>query len=198
MIEHLLSTNLRRRIRKLIRRFETKTGPHVGVEGRIARKFGLLYAAGKLAVDAGLVHWPVNLPLQATMTLYRRAKELRLGRDAPLDEAFGKLIDAIGDQALVRAVAPGERLRVKDESQLVGVRYRQNGKTIIGLRKQGVASLVGAPMVRRVFERLSKRGAIIKGHGGKTTQQLRIELNIGGSTDRKPRFLMIDPERLRP
>jgi hypothetical protein len=149
-----------------------------------------------LAVEAGLLHWPPSLPLQATMTLYRRAKELRLGRDAALDEAFGKLLEALGDRALVPVVAPGDRLRVKDKSQFVGVRYRQNGKTVIGLRKQGVTSLVGASMVQPVFEGLGERGAIIKGPGGKTTQQLRVELNIGGSTERKPRFLVIDPKRL--
>jgi hypothetical protein len=197
-IEHLLSTDLRRRLRKLIRRFETRTGPHNGVEMRIARKFGLLYAAGKLAVDAGLLHWPSDLPLQATMTLYHRARELRLGRDAPLDEAFGKLLEALGDRVQVPVVALGNRLNVKDEKTFVGVRVRQNGKPVIGLRQKGVSNLVGAPMVRRVFERLSKRGAIIKGHGGKTTQQLRVELNIGGSTEKKPRFLVIDPKRLRP
>jgi hypothetical protein len=130
------------------------------------------------------------------MTLYRRAKELRLKRDAPLDEAFGKLLDAIGNRELVRVVALGDRLRVKDERKFVGVRYRQNGKAVIGLRKQGVASLVGAPMVTPLFERLNERGAVIKGHGGKTTQQLRVELNIGGSTEKKPRFLVIDPKRL--
>jgi hypothetical protein len=197
-IVHLISTSPRRRLRKLIRRFETRAGPRDGVDRRIARKFGVLYAAGKLAVEAGLLHWSPNLPLRATMTLYHRARELRLSRDAPLNEAFGKLLDAIGDRALVRAVALGDRLNVKDEKTFVGVRVRQNGRAVIGLRKQGVASLVGAPMVRRVFERLSKRGAIIKGHGGKTTQQLRVELNIGGSTEKKPRFLVIDPKRLRP
>jgi hypothetical protein len=76
------------------------------------------------------------------------------------------------------------------------VRYRHNGKDVIGLRKEGVAALVGRAMIDPVVKDLRERGAIIKGHGGKTTQQLKVELKIGQKTNSKPRFLIIDPKRL--
>jgi hypothetical protein len=53
-------------------------------------------------------------------------------------------------------------------------------------------------MVQPVFERLGELGVIMEGHGGKSTQQLRVVLKIGKITERKPRFLVIDPGRLAP
>ena len=171
-IEHLLATQPRRRVAKLIRRFEEKTGPHTGVEDRIARKFGLVYAAGRIAVEAGLLKWSTGLPLRATTALYRRAKQLRLNGDGQVSEALTKLAEALADPAVVPPAAPRARVKVSDEKAFLGVRYRLNGKQVVGLRKEKLAQLVGDAMVGPVLKKLNERGAIITGHGGKSTQQL--------------------------
>ena len=76
------------------------------------------------------------------------------------------------------------------------MRYRQDGSELVGLRKEGLVALVGASMVNPVLEKLRERGAVIKGHGGKSTQQLPVVLKIGDKAPSKPRFLVIDPKRL--
>ena len=98
-IEHLLATRPWRRVAKLIRRFQQKTGSHTGGEDRITRKLGILYAAGRIAVEAGLLKWPTGLPLRAMTALYRRAKQLRLNGDGQVSEALTKLAEALADPA---------------------------------------------------------------------------------------------------
>ena len=68
------------------------------------------------------------------------------------------------------------------------MRYRQNGKEVIGLRKEGVAALVGSEMVGPVIEKLQKRGAIMKGHGGKTPSSLRSYSRSVQKLPRNPAF----------
>jgi hypothetical protein len=130
-------------------------------------------------------------PKQMVKQLSRRTRMLPRGAVQFLEE----LIDAAPSSYVVKArqpgwktapgsfdgrfvafvaVAPGGQLHVTNPRKFVGVRCRQNGKVVIGLRKEGVTSLVGASMVRPVFERLGELGAINKGHGGKSTQQLRV------------------------
>ena len=52
-------------------------------------------------------------------------------------------------------------------------------------------------MVGPVLKKLNERGAIIRGHGGKSTQQLSVVLQVDGKTLSKPRFIVVDPKHLR-
>jgi hypothetical protein len=177
-------------------RFQKRMGAHTGVEDRIARKFGLVYAAGRMSIEAGLLNWSMGRPMIATQVLYHRAKELRLHGDMQLNKALTKLVEALNDRTLVPLVRPGTRLNIPTGGSLLGVRYRQDGSELVGLRKEGLVALVGASMVNPVLEKLRERGAVIKGHGGKSTQQLPVVLKIGDKAPSKPRFLVIDPKRL--
>jgi hypothetical protein len=44
-----------------------------GYDERYARKFGVLYASGRLAVENGLLPWPLDWPMKAIQRCYRNA-----------------------------------------------------------------------------------------------------------------------------
>ena len=144
-----------------------------------------------------LLKWPKGLPLRATRVLYHRAKQLRLNGDGQVSEALTKLAEALADPAVIPPAAPRARVKVSDEEAFLGVRYGLNGKEVVGLRKEKLAQFVGDAMVGPVLEKLKERGAIIRGHGGKSTQQLPVVLQVGGKTLSKPRFIVVDPKHLR-
>ncbi|HEV2606193.1 MAG TPA: DUF927 domain-containing protein [Microvirga sp.] len=195
-VEHLFQADPPRRVRRLMNRFLKRTGPHTGVEDRIARKFALVYAAGKMAVEAGLLPWPKNLPWTATRTLWRRAKALRLQPDPELTDALKQLKEAIADPQVVRKAKPGKVLRVAKEHELIGVRYSHEGTKVIGFRLEAVKAMIGKAQMSKVEKWLHESGVVLAGHGNRATKQLPIKLQIGDQLVDKPRFLIADAKRL--
>jgi len=57
----------------------------------------MFYAAGKIAVKAGLLKWPTSLPLSAAQTLFRRARELQRTGASQLQLALKTVADAVDD-----------------------------------------------------------------------------------------------------
>jgi hypothetical protein len=194
-IEYLLAKNRTRRIRRLMDRFMRITGPHTGADERVARKFALVYAAGRMAIHAGLLGWSIR-PLATTRDLLRRAWVLRAADTQVVDGAVDVLLEAMRDPNRVPCVKPGAKLRVSRERPLIGVRLRRMGRDQVGLRQPGVASIVGSELVGPVMKRIRQFGAVEAGHGGKSTQQLPITLIEDREIHRKPRFLVIDPKKL--
>jgi hypothetical protein len=146
-------------------RFLRKTGPHTGAEARIARKFALVYAAGRMAVDAGLLPWPKKLPLIAVKTLWERARALRLQPDQELAGALCQLKEALTDPNMVRKAKPGKVLRVTSEHDLIGIHYDHQGTKVIGLRGEGLSALIGDAAFRKVRQWLHDKGMVLAGHG---------------------------------
>jgi hypothetical protein len=195
-IGYLLTIDVRKEVARYIRRFLKKTGPHSALEARIAKKVALVYAAGKLAIKAGLLTWPSGHPLSVTKTLLVRAKELRELGDRGVTGALTALTEAIDDPTRVKSVVLGKVVEVHNPDGFLGVRYTQGGKRLVGIRKEGLPALVGADLVEPLLRRLAQLGALRTGHGDKSTQQLALTIKLGSKTLAKPRFLVIDPSRL--
>src|SRR4051794_17716590 len=135
MAKHPRKRQPRKRIQKLIEKFIQRVKPQDGVEDRIARKFGFVYAVGRIAVTEGILDWPKNLPFSVTKTLFRRAQALRCGSPPPtpptpkLKEALDKLGPLLADKHAVPLAKPGKVLRVSGTASLIGIRtFYKKGK----------------------------------------------------------------------
>jgi hypothetical protein len=195
-IEYLLTIDVHSEVARNVQRFLKRTGPHTALETRIAKKVALVYAAGKIAIKAGLLKWPSGHPLSATRALLCRAKELREAGDQGITGALTTLSEAIDNPTRVKSVVLGKVVKVNDPNGFVGVRYTQGGKRLVGIRKEMLPALVGADLVEPLLRRLDQLGALRKGHGDKSTQQLALTMTLGTRRLVKPRFLIIDPSRL--
>jgi hypothetical protein len=74
-IKFLLSTDKSARVRALVDEFVdvAATGGN-GLETQIARKFGVMYAAGLTVVEAGLLPWPADWVRKAAHYCYDLAR----------------------------------------------------------------------------------------------------------------------------
>src|ERR1019366_7920241 len=72
-IDMLLKEDRSAEVVKLTDKFVRKVQAKKGWDQRLARKFGIAYAAGKLAVKAGILPWPEDWVFRAVVRCYRRA-----------------------------------------------------------------------------------------------------------------------------
>ena len=195
-VKHIQTEMPADRIECYINRFLRKQGLPIGLEGRIARKFGLIYAAGKIANEhAQILGWNACLPLQAVSTLYERSTARRLGEPTcPAGLAtFAKLI---ADPRLVQCPTPGHAVSARRERDLLAVRCRQGEREVIGLRLASLREHL--PTEHQLVESwLAWSGAARKGHGGRRTCQVSVRITIGTRTNAKPRLLLLRPRRLQ-
>lgn len=103
---------------------------------RVGRRFGLIGAAGELAISWGVVPWPAGSAVQASLALYRRWAE-GFGRDAPREEravleALRNVIEAersafapLGDDHASEEALPSPGGRDAEARQLKTLGYRR-------------------------------------------------------------------------
>lgn len=196
-IKHLFTLeNLSARVEGLMDRFVQKSDPNGAVETRIAKKFALVYAAGKIAVDAGLLPWLMKFPLQVTRSLFNRAVQDRRSEQDTVDGVLSRLAQAIGDREHFPNVRQGQELVVKGK-ELWGVRCRHKGRNVVGIRDEAWRHVASSDaLAERVRQRLRAADVLWMGHGGRGTRQLPVHLTIAGETVAKPRFWVLEPKML--
>lgn len=183
----------RDRVRRLIDRFVKKTGPHTAAEERVARKFGLVYAAGKMAVAGGILDWPISFPLSVTQTLFERA--VSNNRTTASDLSLRELIaHAIFNPDLVPRSKVGATIEIPRSEELMGAWFEVDGQEVVGLRAEGLRWAGFSP--KSVVAELSEVGALLKGHGGKRARQVGIKIVSNDSTINSPRLFVLDPQVL--
>ena len=198
-IENLMRHDPAARIENLTQLFLDKVQPQPGLEERLARKFALVYAAGRLAVDAGLLPWSKKLPLRVTLRLYRHAYAHRTAIPKDLSDALQQLRQIIDDPVLV-PVASAQCDRPIDFVQcqiLAGFRLVQKGQPVIALRREGLEALFDPTVSRKIVDWICTTGAVLTGHGARSGQQLPIRLRVGGRLIDKPRFLVVAAKQLQ-
>ena len=97
-------------IEECVNRFVAKVQPQPGMDARIARKFAVVYAAGRLATKAGLLPWPSRLPLRTVRRLYEAARDLRLREFEKKRDVLRALHRAASDERLFKPASPGDRI----------------------------------------------------------------------------------------
>ena len=170
-----------------------------GREKRFALKFGLVYAAMVLAVCAGILPWPPDLPLKVTTKCYRKARNAAKTSRERVAEAAGKLHDLITNWNRVVDAITGNRSGkpIKITDDCVAVRYRKEGQTKIGILDDALLKVLGSQRAKAVFtKKLQTAGLVADGHGHAGTVQERIPILRHGKIIRRPRLWVINADDL--
>jgi hypothetical protein len=122
-IDYLLKNNKAQRIVDLCEKFvdTTRRGSN-GFEKRFANKFGVLYAAGTIAVEAGLLPWPSDWPMRAVRHCYEIALEQLDPEIARMDEALKDLAASLRSKELFPIYTPGSGQYPQWNDHQIGIR----------------------------------------------------------------------------
>lgn len=186
----------RDRVNPLIEEFVTKVGVTDPYEKRIARKFGLVYAAGQIAVETRFLRWDKDVPLRATQRLFERALENMEGSHR--SRALEALAHALSDPELFPDIGSRNRLELEKNQTFCGLRFTRSGEEFIAIRLQKLPSILnGAGTGDGLVRTLENAGLLAKGHGGKQTQQLNITIvDADGHRLTKPRMLVLQANKV--
>jgi hypothetical protein len=198
-VQYLMAEDRSAEIIKLVDEFveHVGAGSH-GWEVRFARKFGVVYAAMTIGIDAGLLPWPRRLPRKVATKCYRRARnaaktDRERANEAPamlrkLIDEDGRLVDASNSDQAGRAI--------KIPSKCIGVRFMKEGRAKYGILDAAMTKILRTKKAKAIFtKRLAKAGVLADGHGHAGTVQERLKIKRNGKVIDRPRLWVIDAKR---
>ena len=197
-IELLLAADQSKQLIELVDSFVKRTAGHGdGWDTRYARKFGVLYAVGRLAVKAGILPWPTAWPFKAVARCYRRAVGAMRSEREFSEKVIRMLASRATDPKRFVAVLRGQRSVIRFDNQTIGIRTKYHGKDVLAIRDKSLARLAGRVAVAKVIIKELETARLLRGgHGQRRTTQLPVQINIVGEIVTKPRFWLIDLQRL--
>ena len=157
LIEHLLENDLTPRVEQLVADFVGRTaGDENGLEQRFAKKFAVLYAAGVIGIEAGLLPWPKDWPMRAVRHCYLNSRRTRDPESALVNQALRRLAQELGSQARFPQfrAARGEYPRWR--SNQIGLRLvdKERATTWISKERLALVCRERPTMGDRVFAKL--------------------------------------------
>ena len=179
----LLSCDHSARIRSMVEKFVELTGAgENGLEARFARKFGVIYAAGLLAVKGGLLPWSVDWVSRVVRYHYELARITR-DPDAHAVES-GLLAIARATQVKSRFVRHKHATRetpLLSESAM-GLKISSDGSARWFFCKErlGLIGVSEARIQRLVMEKAKACGFIKTGKNATSSVQIRVRTRCNG------------------
>ena len=159
-----------------------------GYELRFARKFAIIYAAGKIAVDRGLLDWPKNWPAQAISKCYHNAIRV-LRRDETRVELGDRQTPAIRRSRALRFGSKSQSTPKIGDDHYGAICTYKGVRTVAVLDDAfDVLSSGDKFVTKKLLSRLKKAGVYTGGQGHAGTTQIPGPMNINGKRIEKPRF----------
>jgi hypothetical protein len=152
-IKHLLAHDPADRIIARFERFlEATAAGSNGLERRFAMKFAMLYAAGMIGVERGLLPWPDDWPMRAVRHCYENSLRQRDPEAAATAAAVRKLARSLpSPEAFPVFVAERGRYPRWGDDQ-IGFHLKRGDKTETFIAKERLR--LGCDIVTQVFARL--------------------------------------------
>jgi hypothetical protein len=198
-IELLLKKDLAARVVELCDKFVKAAEPQGQPwESRFARKFGLLYAAGKIATENGLLPWPDDWAWRATHRCHRRALAATRVDQQFAQRVMRRLNVLASDPKTFPKATTGGTSPVKLDTTALGVSLGLDGKQVLAIRDEEFVKHVGGKQVyNAVIKAFHAQGLVLKGQGHANTRQLLVPIKVGDVVIKKPRFLLVDRAKLK-
>jgi Domain of unknown function (DUF927) len=173
----------------------TATGAN-GLEQRFAKKFAILYAAGHVGVESGLLPWPVDWPMRAVRHCYENSLKERDPDFAAATKAVRLLAKSLGSsERFPRFVVQRGRYPVWNDNQM-GFRRVNGGRCETFLAKERLDRVCDDFTVESaVFRRLLELKVVNQGTYASASEQLRVRSPEGDIV--KIRLWKLDAGRLR-
>ncbi len=168
---------LEARVASLSREFSVWASPGAtGVEARILSKFSLIYAAGVLAKEAGVLPWTELQIQKVTHRGFRDAMSTAFGRRFDPDDALIHLRTLLQSSRFKRPKKALSELKSGDRDG-----YVAEGRLYLKLEKFGQLLREGQPAnlptktdIHRLLARLDGCGAVERASSGDMTKDVRI------------------------
>jgi hypothetical protein len=203
-VTHLMSHEVGHDVRRLIDHFvERRARPQNGWEMRFARKFGLVYAAIRIGIEARLLPWTRAFAMKVVAKCYRAAWFAAMSDVTPSDRGialdslakFDRVINRDGRLVDAKRDARGKSTANFDP-KTVGVRFSKQGRVKLGIRDQALRRLFKEHRVRTLLTQLlADLGIADRGHGHAGTTQEHITITDQGRVIPKPRLWVLDLDR---
>jgi hypothetical protein len=158
---------------------------------RLARKFGLLYAAGQTAVDHGILSWSKDWPLMAASKAYHLACREIFAEEYAAKKKL-RILRIKTKHSTRFPKASSTNKPVKFSKGTLGLRCTLKGKHVFGIRDEDLRRFAGdAKTADDMLGILRKAGAIGTGQGHASTKQLPYKVKLNGGAVVRPRFHVI-------
>jgi len=197
-VKYLLAADRSEKLVKLVDRFVNRVARHAdGWETRFARKFGVLYAVGRLAVEAGILPWPKGWPLKAITRCHRRAMRAIRTDQVQATSIVKWLASQSGNPASFLTVKSSTRRAIRFDDRTLGLRTQYRGKAVLAIRDEALLERAGSrTTMKAVITELQRGQMLVGGHGRRRTTQLPVSINLAGRLVNKPRFWLVESRRL--
>jgi ABC-type dipeptide/oligopeptide/nickel transport system ATPase subunit len=196
-VKFLLAKDRSRQIQRLVGEFVRRvTAYGTGWDERFARKFGVLYATGRLAVKAGILQWPKNWPFRATRRCYRRAVGAIRNEQVLAQQILHTIVDQSASLRSFPKSRSGKQITFTNSTLGLSTTYRH--QPVLALRDDTLRTLAGSRRIaNEVIRQLRSQKALLSGHGHARTVQLKATIVVGDKKMKKPRFLIIPRKKLK-
>ncbi|OBQ84078.1 DUF927 domain-containing protein [Mesorhizobium sp. WSM3873] len=161
-----------------------------GVERRIAQKFGLIFAAGRLAIRAGILPWEFS-DCDGVMTRIYRSSQEGAKSKISQDDPPSAIWRAIRDKGAYPSFKAGETIEIAKSCPgfIAGASHKRR----LFMSTDALAELF-PDNLPSTLEELRRLRIALKGDGGKRTRQIRVY--IAGHR-KKIRFVVFKLKALR-
>lgn len=182
---------LRLRLDEDVERFVEAVGVKDRLQQRVARKFGLTYAALRMAKRAKVVKWSADLCLRSVLFAFESAIRSVGGDDTNLGQAAGD--ELIAHLKRSHSILKSGKRADKADPSWLGFKFKRKGKPAIGVYPTNVYCLMGKARGELAANELERRGILVKGLGSARPQ---ASIGRSGGTIRvwllEPRTLASD------
>ena len=182
LIEHLLENDLALRVEQLVADFVRRTaGGENGLEQRFAKKFGVLYAAGVIGIEAGLLPWPKDWPMRAVGHCYLNSRRTRDPESGLVNQALKRLAQELRSELRFPQfrVARGNYPSWKNGQ--IGLRLVEKERMTTWISKERLALVCGERLAirDRVFAKLFEMKFLQPSAHSTSSWQFRVQLGSG-------------------
>jgi hypothetical protein len=199
-IWHLMRKNRAKRIMDLANGFVRHLGArNHGWEFRFALKFGVVYAAMMMGIDAGILPWAKSLPLKVATKCYRKARNAAKTARERANEMSIRLQHLLSQAGRVVNASTGRQSNkpIKISKHCLAIRYSKNGAAKIGLIDAALSRVIGSKQAKSILMKgLTSAGLVTEGHGHAGTRQERIKIERSGKSTGRVRLWVMDADAL--
>jgi hypothetical protein len=195
-VENLLANDRAPIIRQHVDEFiELVAGGENGLEGRIARKFGVVYAAGVLAVEAGLLPWPPEWPLKVVRYCYDLARDERDPDRRSVERGIAEIARSLKDQQRFPKHSAKRGAPFFGEAAL-GLMIMRNGRkrSLLCQDRLRVVGIHDPRIQKKMIEKMRELGMLRVSGNATSTVQMRVRAPDGETE--KQRFWRLRRDRM--
>ena len=195
-IDYLLEADRSKRLVELVERFVSHVASDgTGWDSRYARKFGVAYAVGWLAVDAGIVPWPKNWPRKAVVRCYRRSIAAIHNDQILANKMIQWIANVSTDPSRFVPIKSSHKSKTSLNKRMLGFRTKHLGKSVLAVRDETLRKMAGSHAVEKAaVQKLQQQNILVGGHGQRRTNSTS-HTDLGWEKDDQKTTVLADQSR---